>query len=166
VKKKPAPAQLPSKQAVLDFLADSAGRGGKREIGRAFGIKGGQAKIALKKLLKEMAEEGLIERKSRKSMAPKGQLPPVAVLDITGTDTDGELLARPATIEVDPPPHILIVSTDRKGVTPPGVGERVLARLTKIGLASYEARIIRRIGKSRDSETIHSRSITRRACPG
>ena len=55
---------LPSKEQILEFIRTSEGPAGKREIGRAFGLRG-QEKIALKKLLADMAEEGLIDgRKS------------------------------------------------------------------------------------------------------
>ena len=42
--------KLPSKQEILDFLATASDEAGKREIARAFGIKGGD-RIALKALL-------------------------------------------------------------------------------------------------------------------
>ena len=56
---KPQPG-LPSRQQILDFIANSEEPAGKREIARAFGLKG-QEKIQLKALLKDMAEEGLID---------------------------------------------------------------------------------------------------------
>src|SRR5512137_1387986 len=48
---------MPSREQILQFLEGAQGKVGKREIARAFGIKGGD-KIALKKLLSQMAEEG------------------------------------------------------------------------------------------------------------
>ena len=53
-------ADLPSRKQILDFIAASDQPAGKREIARAFGIRG-DAKIALKRLLNDMADEGLIE---------------------------------------------------------------------------------------------------------
>ena len=52
--------KLPSRQEILDFLATSTSESGKREIARAFGVKGGD-RIALKELLRDMADDGLIE---------------------------------------------------------------------------------------------------------
>ena len=52
-KNAPKPAKvgrLPSKQEILDFLQGARVEAGKREIARAFGIKGGD-RIALKELL-------------------------------------------------------------------------------------------------------------------
>ena len=57
---KPRPIGLPSRQQILDFITTAPGLSGKREIARAFGLKG-QEKIQLKALLKDMADEGLID---------------------------------------------------------------------------------------------------------
>ena len=51
---------LPSRKQILDFIATSDQPAGKREIARAFGLSG-QDKILLKALLKDMADEGLID---------------------------------------------------------------------------------------------------------
>ena len=51
---------LPTRQQILDFIASSGQPAGKREIGRAFGLSG-HDKILLKALLKDMADEGLID---------------------------------------------------------------------------------------------------------
>ena len=50
---------MPSKEQILEFIQTSDTPAGKREIAKAFGLKG-QEKITLKKRLKDMAEEGLI----------------------------------------------------------------------------------------------------------
>ena len=57
--KSPKVGKLPSKQEILDFLQGASVQAGKREIARAFGIKGGD-RIALKELLRGMADDGLI----------------------------------------------------------------------------------------------------------
>ncbi|TMJ76979.1 MAG: ribonuclease R, partial [Alphaproteobacteria bacterium] len=71
------PAGLPSRQDILDFLRTAGTKAGKREIARAFSVKGGD-RVALKGLLAEMAEEGLL-RGNRKGFKEHGHLPPVAV---------------------------------------------------------------------------------------
>ncbi|MGA7457376.1 MAG: ribonuclease R, partial [Methyloceanibacter sp.] len=101
-KSKGAPAKrskvagkLPSKQEILDFLATATGEAGKREIARAFGVKGSD-RIALKELLRDMTDDGLIAGSRRKLTRP-GTLPPVTVIEIVSRDADGEFVARPAT---------------------------------------------------------------------
>ena len=73
-KTKGAPRQatvgrLPSKQEILDFLETASGKSGKREIARAFGVKGGD-RVALKELLRDMADDGLIAGSRRKLARP------------------------------------------------------------------------------------------------
>ncbi len=128
-------SELPSKEEIAAFIAEQAGKVGKREIGRAFGIKGGAAKIELKALLKEMEREGTVSRKRGRVHRP-GQLPSVVLADITRRDDDGDLIARPTEWderEHGPTPEILVV-IPRRGKKPehaPGVGDRALLRTEK-----------------------------------
>lgn len=152
-KKKAAAKQagkLPSKQEIVDFLKSSPAKSGKREIARAFGVKGAD-RINLKNLLRTMADEGLITGSRRKLTRP-GTLPPVTVLEITGRDNDGEFVARPATWDDEhgPTPRILMVESKRDGA-PAGVGDRVLARITALGADAeypYQARTIKRLPRT------------------
>ena len=50
---------LPSREEILSFLRESESTAGKRDIARAFNIKG-PARTGLKRLLSEMADEGLL----------------------------------------------------------------------------------------------------------
>jgi ribonuclease R len=152
-KKKAAAKQagkLPSKQEIVDFLKSAPAKSGKREIARAFGVKGAD-RINLKNLLRTMADEGLITGSRRKLTRP-GALPPVTVLEITGRDNDGEFVARPATWDDEhgPTPRILMVESKRDGA-PAGVGDRVLARITALGADAeypYQARTIKRLPRT------------------
>ena len=94
------PQGLPSKQQVLDFIQSSATPAGKREIAKAFGLKG-QEKIALKALLKDMAEEGLIDGK-RTAYHRMGGVPKVTVLRVVDIE-DGEPIGVPDAWEPDAP---------------------------------------------------------------
>ena len=101
-------AGLPSKEAILEFVSANEGKVGKREIARAFGIKGGD-KIALKAILKDLSTEGQVEQRRGRLKRP-GDLPPVTVLEIRTRDRDGELIAEPAEwpAEQGEPPRIII----------------------------------------------------------
>lgn len=136
---------FPSKEQVLEWIKDNPGHSSKREISRAFGIKG-QARIELKKMLRILSEEGHLSG-SRKSFHAKGTLPPVSVLQISGLDGDGEVLAEPMEWEGDEAKPVVIM-IPRKGNPALKKGDRVLARLTpaKTEDVSYEGRLIRRIG--------------------
>ncbi|TYO91489.1 ribonuclease R [Oceanicella actignis] len=137
---------FPTKQEILDWIRDNPGAAGKRDIARAFGLKG-PARVELKRLLKEMAAEGLLEKRPRRALAPKGHMPSVAVLIALEPDASGDLFLEPQGWESDdPPPRILFVP--RKGDPAPGPGDRLLCRLTRVHDLdhAYEARLIRRIG--------------------
>ncbi len=138
------PAHFPSKEEILEFIRESAAEVGKREIARAFRVTGPD-RVPLKALLKEMAAEGLIDRGRGRRLREPGALPSVAVVEITGTDEDGEVLARPVSWEEKAPPPIIYLAPERRGAAAMGVGERMLARLAKLEDGTYEARIIRRI---------------------
>ena len=133
---------LPSKEAILEFVkrggnADDKKSGhkiGKREIARAFGVRGDD-RVALKKLLAEMARDGTLVG-NRKAMKQRGGLPPVAVLEIVGRDDDGELLAEPVTWAEDGerPRARLEFRDPAHSVTAAelAIGDRVLARVRPV----------------------------------
>ena len=137
--------QIPSKAEILQWISDHPTKAAKRDIAKAFGIKGAQ-RIDLKRVLKELEAEGrLTKRKS--SYRDAEELPPVAVLEITGTDNDGDLFARPlewAGTGAEP----LILMTLRDSDPTLGAGDRILGRLTVDPAPdhSHTARMIRRIG--------------------
>jgi len=137
-------AQIPTKAEILAWVAEHPGLNSKRDIARAFGLKGAD-RVELKRLLRELADEGHLEKRRRSFRDPE-RMPPVAVLEVTGPDAEGDLWARPLEWSGEGPmPRILIVP--RAGDPAMGRGERILARLTEVpGEAySHEARLIRRI---------------------
>ncbi len=129
------PEGLPSREQVLEFLQSSEAPAGKREIAKAFGLKG-QEKIALKKLLKDMAEEGLIDGK-KTAYHRMGGIPKVTVLRIVAIE-DGEAIGIPdnwAPGAQTQPPRLILKEAKgkgggRKGPRSPALkrGDRVLAR--------------------------------------
>ena len=143
---------LPTKGDIIEWLETADTKTSKRDIARAFEIKGDD-RIAFKALLREMSEEGLIDRGRKKRVSIPGKLSPVALLDIFERDADGELLAKPVQWEDEaPPPLIVLAPGDASAGPAPGVGDRVLARLSAISdgdsLYAYEGRVIRRLGQS------------------
>ncbi|MFU8777431.1 MAG: RNB domain-containing ribonuclease, partial [Roseovarius sp.] len=138
-------SQMPSKIEILQWISDNPTLTAKRDIAKAFGIKGA-ARIDLKRLLKELEDEGHLEKR-KKTYRDADRLPPVSVLQVTGQASDGELLARPLewTGEGVEPVVLLIPRASDPAM---GDGDRILARLQEVkGEAHhYEARLIRRIG--------------------
>ena len=149
---------VPSRDVLLRFIAENPDRASKREIAKAFGLKG-ETRVELKEVLRALEDDGLVQ-KNRKTLTRPGALPPVTVLDITTRDKDGELIARPAEwseeLGVAPAVAIRQSSSDRaKGKAPVGgLGDRVLAKIfvskDRAGPA-YTARIIKVIDKRRNA---------------
>ena len=84
---------LPSKDEILQWIADNPTQTAKRDIAKAFGIKGAQ-RIDLKRILKEMEADGQLQKR-RSSYRDPDTLPPVGVLEVIGPDSDGDLIAKP-----------------------------------------------------------------------
>ncbi|WP_417318464.1 ribonuclease R [Emcibacter sp.] len=139
---------FPSREEVLEFLRNNPDRQTKREVARAFHIRG-EDRILLKAMLLELKEEGLLKKGHKKTIHPDDGLPAVSVIEITGLDKMGDLLAQPTNWEEEgPPPQIILFSHETKGKA--GVGDRVLARLSRNrdNKSGYVARIIRKLESS------------------
>lgn len=137
--------QLPTRQQILDWIADNPDATAKRDIAKAFDIKGA-ARIELKRMLKDLEGEGLLGRR-RGAYRDAGKLPPVTVVQILPPDADGDIFARPVEWQGEgAAPRILFAPRD--GDPAVGAGERILARLVETGGEDheYQARLIRRIG--------------------
>lgn len=124
-------AGLPSRKQIVDFIASSDQPAGKREIARAFGLSG-QDKIDLKRLLKDMADEGLIDSSPGRAFHKAGGVPKVTVLRVAAVDDGGSVWAVPEEWHAEsPPPRLRIVERGRRGAL--GMGDRVLARTEERG---------------------------------
>jgi ribonuclease R len=153
-KKSNATAAFPDRESIVAFVTAHPGEAGTRELARHFGLKN-EARAALRRILAELADEGVIAREGRKVREAKS-LPPTLVADITGRDTDGELVASPAEWleEVDGPAPVIHIHTPRKPKpgTVAGVGDRALLRIEtgdgKHARGTYSGRIIKLLDKA------------------
>ncbi len=76
----------------------------------------------------------------------RAQLPETTVVVVTGTDPDGDAIARPASWDsADGPPPTIFMASEPRGRPALAPGERVLARLRPAGPGRYEGRTIKRI---------------------
>ncbi len=138
------PPGLPSRDAVRAFIRASPGRVGKREIAREFGV-GPELRGELRALLKDLTQEGAIAPAGHKRFQPPGRLPDAMVVRITGTDPDGDAVARPVDWTGDGPPPTIFMTPERRGSPALAPGERVLARLSPLGPGKYEGRTLKRL---------------------
>ncbi|WP_292504731.1 ribonuclease R, partial [Mesorhizobium sp.] len=117
----------PSRDEILRYIAENPDRSGKRDIAKAFALRGDD-RIWLKDLLRDLQDEGLLTR-NRKRLTRAGSLPHVAVLDIFGRDNDGVLLAHPSEYTGPGSPPVIAIRISRGASGPvPGIGARVLAK--------------------------------------
>lgn len=165
----PPSRPFPSREQLREFIAQSTGRVGKREIARAFGL-GPEHKVTLRDTLRDMAHKGEAAPAGHKRFAsPSGPgpdslvpravgrltrrhntpLPEAIVVEITGIDTEGDAIGRPVDWRGDGPPPTIFMQPEARGQTALAPGHRVLARIRPIGSAhgarKYEGRTLKRI---------------------
>ncbi|KMK65682.1 ribonuclease R [Puniceibacterium sp. IMCC21224] len=138
---------LPSKSDILVWISEHPTLTAKRDIAKAFGIKGA-ARIDLKRMLKELEQDGHLEKR-KKTYRDPDRLPPVSVLQVRAPSPDGDLYAKPLEWHGEGvEPVVLIIPRDSDPAL--GEGDRILARLQLVEGDDhhYEARLIRRIGSN------------------
>jgi ribonuclease R len=157
VRNPPKHTPFPSKDEILAFINEHPGKAGTREIARAFNLKNDR-RIELKRLLRELADQGQVEAR-RKKLHKSGGLPEVTLADITGRDNDGELIATPTEWDEDehgPVPKIRIAMPRKaRPHEVAGVGDRALVRVqenrpeNRDDDVRYSGRVIKIIDKAK-----------------
>ena len=139
---------FPQRDAIVAFVRAHPGEVGTREIAREFGLKNAD-RAELKRILRELADAGTIEKRGKKIREPAA-LPATVMADITGRDSYGELIATPAEwdeVESGEPPKIRIhVPRRPQPGTAAGVGDRALLKIEKLEepeAAVYRGRVIK-----------------------
>ena len=134
-----------TKESIFEFVKTSPTPVTKRQVARAFKIKGGENRVALKQILKALEKEGSITKQPGGAYSAPDGLPSVAVVKVYEIDLDGDVYATPMEWNEDisgPPPRIEIVP-DTKNFKNIREGSRALCRLSRLEDNLYEARIIR-----------------------
>jgi len=137
---------MPSRDEILKFLGESQDAAGKREIAKHFRLKGAE-KIALKALLKDMADEGLIDSDKGRAFHKMGGLPKVTVLKVI--EADGrDLIAIPDNWQAEgvPMPRVRLSERGRSALA---VGDRVLARTEEAG-SGYRAFVMKKLQRANE----------------
>ena len=145
----------PTRDDILSFIRENPDQAGKREIARAFNMKGAD-RVWLKDTLRDLQDEGLLEKKSKR-FTRAGSLPHVVVLDVFSRDADGLLLARPSEWpeENGAAPLVSIRPPRSDPSRTPGVGARVLAKVFPAdgepGAPAYSGRVMKVFEKRREA---------------
>lgn len=143
--RKPLPG-LPTPKQILEFIEQSGQPAGKREIARAFNLNG-HDKIMLKALLKDMADEGLIDSAPGRAFHKAGGVPRVTVLRIVSVD-DGQVWAQPESWHADTPaPKLRVIEKGRRSAL--ALNDRILARTEEAG-RGHVAHIMKKLERGAD----------------
>ena len=141
--RKPA-SGLPSPKQILEFIEQSGQPAGKREIARAFGLHG-HDKIMLKSMLKDMADEGLIDSAPGRAFHKAGGVPRVTVLRVISVD-DGQVWAQPESWHADTPaPKLRVIEKGRRSALT--INDRILARTEEAG-RGHVAHVMKKLERS------------------
>ncbi len=150
--RKPRP-ELPSRDDIRAFIRAAPGRVGKREIARHFGL-GPEHQVALKGVLKSLGGSGEVAPAGHKRFTaphrPAGGSTPAStpdstIVQITGTDRDGDAVGRPVDWQGNGPAPMVFMHPQPRGEPALAPGERVLARLRPIGTGRMEGRTLKRL---------------------
>lgn len=145
--KRQMPPGIPSRERILNFIETSEDAVGKREIARHFGLHGAD-KIALKALLKDMTDEGLVDLAPGRAFHKHGGLPRVTVLRVAAVDGD-TVWAVPDRWEAPGvPPRLRVIEKGRKGAL--GVGDRFLGRTEARG-TGHAAHVMKKLQASAET---------------
>lgn len=141
--------KIPTKDEILRLISESRTPLTKREIVRAFNIRGDD-RGPLKDLLRALEEEGAIVKQPGQTYAVPTGLPSVAVVEVYEVDIDGDVFARPAEWDdaLGPAPRVEIVP-DTRGHPALKEGDRVLASLRRLSDNLYEGKVLRRLDDPR-----------------
>lgn len=137
---------LPHPDEIYKFIAQSDKPQTKREISKAFGIKGDIRK-AFKEILRNLEETGRIVKSAGGAYSVPNALAHITTIIVTKIDIDGDVFAKPMDWNEETqgkPPLIEIISKQ-----PLKEGDRALARLKKYTNTLYEGHVIRRIDQER-----------------
>src|SRR5438067_3425910 len=140
---RPRSAELPSAEALLEFLRDNPEAIGTREIARAFGL-GSSDQPALRAMLRAVTRSGELVRGGDRRFAAGASLPEVMPVERAGSDADGFPLVRPvAWPGPGEAPLFRLVESAAGDELPESA--RALARLIRRESGETEAEPVRRL---------------------
>ncbi len=146
---------FPDREAIVAFIRSHKGEAGTREIARAFGLKNAD-RAALKQLLRELADDGVVTKRGRR-LHEAHALPPTVIADVILRDADGDMIAVPTEWNEDesgaPPKIRIVLPRYPKPGTAAGIGDRALLRVEKIddeedGIA-WRGRVLKILDRSK-----------------
>jgi ribonuclease R len=135
---------------IVDFIKSRGEAVGIRNIMIGIHTKD---RSSVKQAIKKLEKDGKIERAHGKKYVLSGYVPRVTIIEITGTDDYGEVIAKPLNWNNGTPPIIHVTPTRNKKIRQIalGRGDRALARLQPSQDSNYNASIIKKLDVSQKS---------------
>lgn len=146
-------------EQILAFLKDTQIPQTKRELAKAFDLKGDQ-RITLKEAIRELMDAGLIKKNTQKAYHPAGDddIPAVAVFRAVEITEDGDILGLPANdknLRARIKAPILITAKGKKSCAE---GDRILIKLKTDASGRITGLVMRVLGDTK-MRTIMGRAI-------
>jgi ribonuclease R len=138
-----------TREIVLAAIGKIGGQASKQDLARVLKVTGDERKD-LRRILKELEDEGALGRTGRRTFASASALPESGVMEVVDRDADGELLGRMRGNDGLFGPTVPLApgtARGKQGEPAVGVGDRVLVRIAKEADGPV-ARVTKRLGQS------------------
>tara|TARA_R110000868_G_scaffold190862_1_gene434725 strand:+ start:27973 stop:30282 length:2310 start_codon:yes stop_codon:yes gene_type:complete len=146
-------AKLPTSEDIVSFLKSLEGKpASKREIAKHFHIKGQEARVDLKFMLKDMILTGLIENDKVKTFRIAGSQKPQETktglrdnihLNVVSKNNDGELVCEPVNQNLKDDYPLIVLDLNSNA----SIGDSITAELHPINDGEFMAKEIKREDK-------------------
>jgi len=141
-----------ARDAVMALVRDNPDRLTRKDLARRLDIKG-DGRRELRRVLRDMTENGLLTLSSRKTYREAGALPPVMVIRVTGLDAHGDMIGIPEPFKGEGEAPVLRIiegpvpnkSKGHKSSATLGVGGRALCRIKTVD-DEITAHVMKRLG--------------------
>ena len=138
-------------ETVLGFLKDNPQIKSKRDIARALHVSG-KGRTRLREILKDLEDDGKLERTAKRGWSPADEPPPTGILVFTRTDEHGDLIGQAMGRDAPYGPEIIYAGIQgKRKLAEPGVGDRALCKVTKTK-QGWQAKLIKTLAKSETLE--------------
>jgi len=135
-------------EELLNYMRDMNAPMTKRELCKAFGLKGSE-RIVLKDAIRDLMDARKIQKTAQKTYVIAGgdDIPAVAVFQVVDVTIDGEVMARPMGN-----PHLEkqlpnLIPIDVRGKKSCGVSDRILVKIKTDPEGEYYGQLMRRLGE-------------------
>lgn len=142
-----------TRQAVLDYMTANPNHTTKKDIARGLGAKG-KGRSDLRQILRELEDDGTLERTGRRQWNPADRPPPTGMIIFERIDENGDLVGKCQGDDRTFGPDIIYAGlSGRRREAAPSIGDRALCKITQ-DENGWSARMIKKLGRARELNTM------------